>query len=77
MKKSEIKCSECEYCSKSRYPRNTRSEFTCKHPDSEYIWKYYREHNIRKMEGFLGFGKPYNDEIPVKTSPGWCPRKKG
>lgn len=46
-------------------------------PDVEYIRKYYKEHKIKKMEGFIGFGKPFSEAVPIKTSPAWCPKKKG
>lgn len=72
-----IKCSECEYCEEFRKVGNTRSSFTCKHADKEYIRKYYQEHHIMKMEGFIGYGKPYSGSAPIKTSPAWCPKKKG
>ena len=76
MEEKVIKCSECEYCRESRPIGNTRSNFTCEHPDNEYIRKYYREHRLTKAEGFIGFGMRYSEEVPIKTSPAWCPRKK-
>ncbi len=36
-----IKCSECEYCNGLRPVRNTRTEFTCTHPDQGYIKDYF------------------------------------
>ncbi len=77
MEKKAIKCSECEHCKGYRPYGNTRSHFSCEHPDGEYIRKYYKEHNIKKMEGFIGFGKPFSEAVPIKTSPAWCPKKKG
>ncbi len=32
--KQTIKCSECGYCSGLRPVGNTRTEFTCTHPDA-------------------------------------------
>lgn len=71
-----VRCSECEYCNEYRKLGNTRSSFTCEHPDSSYIRDYFREHNIHKMEGFLGFGAKFSTDVPIKTAPAWCPKKK-
>lgn len=76
MEKQIIKCSECEYCEGIRPFGNTRSRFTCEHPDREYIREYYRQHKINKLKGFIGFGEKWSDIVPIKTSPNWCPRKK-
>ena len=70
----KIRCSNCIHCEEHRRLGNSRSEYTCGHPDKRYILDYFREHHINKMPGFLNFGKP--GEIPVKTSPAWCPKKK-
>lgn len=75
MKKEAIKCSECRHCREFRKVGNTRSIFTCAHPDTEYVRKYYKEHHITKMEGFIGYGKRFSEEVPIKTSPAWCPKK--
>lgn len=74
-KKQQIKCSNCEYCSGIRPHGNTRTIFSCKHPDQHYINNYFFEKNIRKLPGFLGFGAVYSDTVPLKTSPAWCPKK--
>lgn len=76
MEKKIVRCSECEYCREFRAVGNTRSSFTCGHPDGEYVRKYFREHRITKMEGFIGYGKPFSADVPIKTSPDWCPIKK-
>lgn len=76
MKKEIIRCSECGYCEKYRKFGNTRTEFSCGHPDREYIREYYEEHHITKMEGCIGYGKRFSEEVPIKTSPAWCPKKK-
>lgn len=73
----KIRCADCEYCREFRPVGNTRSNFTCKHPDHEYIRNYYKEHKIYKMEGFIGFGAKYSEKVPIKTSPAWCPKKAG
>jgi hypothetical protein len=31
---------------------------------------------MSKDPGFLDYGKPWSDEVPIKTSPAWCPKKK-
>ena len=76
MEKQVIKCSECEHCKEFTPVGNTRSEFTCEHPDKEYIREYYRQHKIYKLQGFIGFGERWSSKPPVKSSPRWCPRKK-
>ncbi len=76
MKKEKIKCSECEYCKEARYHKRDSSDFTCEHSDREYIREYFEEHRMQKMAGYLGSGKRYSHEVPVRTSPAWCPKKK-
>lgn len=71
-----VKCSECEYCREFRPVGNTRSEFWCDHPNKEYIKEYYKKHRINRSEGFLEYGKPYEHQVPLKTSPRWCPKKE-
>lgn len=75
-RKQIIKCSECEYCEGIRPRGNTRTSFSCNHPDQRYINTYFVQHKIRKMPGFLGFGAVYSEAVPLKTAPAWCPKKK-
>ena len=74
--KPAIRCSGCGYCSGFRPMRNTRTEFTCTHPDQRYIQDYFLRKNMLKMPGFIGFGAKYSEAVPVKTAPAWCPEKK-
>ena len=74
--KQTIKCSECGYCSGFRPVGNTRTEFTCTHPDRDYLKNYFHEKRINKMLAFIGFGARYSDVVPIKTAPSWCPKKK-
>ena len=74
--KNTIKCSSCQYCSGLRPVGNTRTSFTCSHPDQGYINDYFREKRMQKMPGFLGFGAKYSHAVPIKTAPAWCPKKK-
>lgn len=74
--KQTIKCSECGYCSGLRPVGNTRTEFTCTHPDRDYLKNYFHEKRINKMLAFIGFGARYSDVVPIKTAPAWCPKKK-
>ncbi len=76
MKKEKVKCSECEFCEEFRSYRRDTSDFRCKHPDQDYIYRYFMERRMVKSHGYLGTGKRYSHEVPVKTSPAWCPRKK-
>ena len=75
-KKDTIKCSGCQHCSGFRPYGNTRTSFTCSHPDQGYIQDYFREKRISKMPGFLGYEARYSDAVPIKTAPAWCPKKK-
>ena len=72
---NKIRCADCKYCKSLRPTGNTRSNFYCEHPNHEYIRKYYAEHRIYRLQGFIGFGARYSEEVPVKTSPAWCPKK--
>ena len=74
--KEKMKCSECEFCRSIRPRNNSRSEFTCSHPDQSYILDYFHEHRMSKAPGFLAYGKAWSDEVPIKTSPAWCPKKR-
>lgn len=76
MEKKVIRCSLCEHCKGNRRNLNTRIEYWCEHADKEHIRDYYTEYGITKAIGFIGFGKPYSREVPIKYSPAWCPRKK-
>ena len=74
--KEKIKCSECEFCNSFRPYGNSRASFRCKHPDQHYIFDYFQEHRMSKDPGFLDYGKPWSNEVPVKTAPAWCPKKR-
>lgn len=75
MPKEIIRCSECTYCKEFRKYGNTRSNFFCEHPDQNYIYDYFEENRMVKMPGFLGFGEKWSHDVPLKTSPRWCPKK--
>lgn len=72
---ANIKCAECEFCRKIHPLGYKRAEYICMHPDQSYIIDYFKKKEMLKMPGFLAFGPP--DEVPLKTSPAWCPRKLG
>ncbi len=36
---------------------------------------YFKEHRIKKAEGFISYSEPYRTEPKIKTSPMWCPKK--
>ena len=74
--KQTIKCSECNHCSGFLPVGNTRTEFTCIHPDQSYIKDYFNKKRINKMPAFIGFSARYSDVVPIKTAPAWCPKKK-
>lgn len=71
----KIRCAECEHCKRFRKVGNKRSSFLCEHPDQRYIVDYFREHRMKKSPGFLEYGEPFSKEVPIKTSPAWCPKK--
>ena len=60
-----------KYC--RSYIYNTKYVFHCNHPNMEAIRKYFKEHNIKKMEGFIGFGEKFSKVPKNKTTPKWCP----
>lgn len=70
-----MNCKECPHKKEFRKGGNTTKEVMCRHPDRDYIVNYFREHRIRKFEGFLGYVNS-KGEFPIKTSPKWCPLKK-
>lgn len=74
--KEKMKCSECEFCNSYRPDGNSRASFRCQHPDQRYIIDYFQEHRMLKDPGFLNYGKPWSDKVPLKTSPAWCPQKR-
>ena len=51
--KQTIKCSACQHCSGFRSLGNTRTSFTCRHPDQRYIENYFHKKRMQKMPGFL------------------------
>ena len=69
-------CKDCPHKKEYHRGTNTTKGVYCEHPNSEYIRKFFTEHNIRKYEGFLGFINS-NGDFPIKKCPKWCPLKKG
>lgn len=72
---SDIKCSECQYCKDFRGCGNVRGSFSCTHPNHNYIEHYFKEHNIKKLAGFIGFGRRFENKPSIKSAPAWCPKK--
>ena len=70
---NKCECDKCEYC--HGYSRVTRKGYHCEHPNQRYIDDYFREHDIRKMSGFIGYGKALESVPGNKTTPKWCPKK--
>lgn len=73
---SKIRCADCEYCEGVECKFTARSSFYCQHPDKKHIYDYFKKHRMRKSPGLIGTGEPFLKEVPVKTSPAWCPKKK-
>lgn len=67
------KCINCKYC--RSYLHSVRKSFICNHPNYEYIHEYYREHKIKSMPGFIGFGDKFADVPKRKLTPKWCPNE--
>lgn len=66
--KHECMCIDCPFC--KQYFTNGRY---CNHKNQKYIKKYFKNNNMKKMPGFIGFLK-VNSEFPIKRTPKWCPR---
>ena len=76
MSKEVIRCSECGYCKGySGGPYSNRSSFCYKHPNQEFIKKYYEENRINRAFGYIDHSKPFGHTPKLKTSPKWCPKK--
>lgn len=73
----KIRCAECEFCICFSSMYCTRGKYNCKHPDYEHIAEYFKTHGLKKMPGFIGFGRSDRYIPDIKTSPAWCPKKKG
>ncbi len=74
--RSQNICSKCQYCREYRRHTSTRSSFMCEHPDSGYIQTYFKEHNMQKLVGFIGFGERYSKVPKIKGAPKWCPKSQ-
>lgn len=70
---SVCRCQTCPYVSAYRKQGNSRTEYSCNHPDQEYIMEYFKKHKMVKMPGFLGFG---HGKLPLKRTVKWCPMEK-
>ena len=69
---TECKCVNCSNCKHYRTNwRSSRTEVFCRAENQEYINKYFTEHKIKKMPGFIGYAN--RDVFPVKRTPKWCP----
>lgn len=71
-----MKCKDCKYCKDRARLGNLRGAFHCEHPNMRAILRYFNEHRLSKMPGFIAFSvssKRYEPDI--KTSPAWCPYK--
>lgn len=71
-------CNECGYCECTGRSRGTwktfgRREFMCEHPDARARCAEVSN----RLPGFLGWSKDGEIELNMKTSPRWCPRRKG
>lgn len=72
---NKCECDKCEYC--TGYRCDTRKAFHCKHPNQDYIIKYFEEKRIKKMPAFIGFGEKFTDVPKNKTTPKWCLKAGG
>ena len=71
-----MNCYKCRHMKKIHRFQNLRMECLCKHPNQEYIKKYYETHDIRRYLGFICYTDIKTDEPTTKTSPRWCPLKE-
>lgn len=65
---TKCKCITCGYCKKIFKEKNYNVYCT---ENSGKINKYFNEHKIAKMPGFIGYTK--RDVFPIKRTPKWCP----
>jgi len=68
-------CKDCPHKQVLRSGNNATHSVFCNHPNQQYINKYFKEHGIHKMQGFLGFINSRGD-FQIKKSPAWCPLKQ-
>jgi len=68
-------CIECSFKREYRRGGNLTRSVICEHPNKEYIYNYFKQNNIHKMEGFLGFVNS-KGVFPIKKCPKWCPLKE-
>ena len=64
-----IKCSTCEYC------KGNDIDFTCEHPNKEYIHKFCKANNIHEKK-YICYKDIVTGGMEIKTAPRWCPRKE-
>ena len=71
-----LKCKDCKYCKDRAHTGNARGAFYCEHPHQTKIIRYFNEHRLSKMPGFIAFSvNSMIYEPNIKTSPVWCPYK--
>ncbi len=79
MSKEQIRCRDCEFLKcvgTSLKPYGSRLSYYCEHKNQEYIRRYFDEHKLKKIPGFVCFSIGMYYEPSIKTSPPWCPKKR-
>lgn len=71
---SVCRCQTCPHLKSFRRIGNSRTEFSCGHPDQRYIEDYFKKHKMVKTPGFLAFG---HGQLPMKRTVKWCPEERG
>ena len=73
-----MKCKECEFLKAYPPAKGVRYSYEYGHENQAYINKYHQEHHLHKYPPFICYGGGrYGNEPTIKTSPAWCPLKKG
>lgn len=70
---SVCRCQTCPHLKGTRRVGNSRTAYSCGHPDQAYIEEYFKKNHIQKMPGFLAFG---HGQLPMKRTVKWCPEEK-
>ncbi len=84
-----INCLNCKYSVIYRPQFNARNDYhinyhlVCKPKKQkyqEYLTKYFKEHNIKKLTGYISLivedNGAYLYIVKRKTNPKWCPKMK-
>lgn len=75
--KSNVRSVDIAGCIVDLMACSPEAVFFCDHPDQKYINKFFEDNRLSSTPGFICYGVVGSDEMSLKTSPRWCPKKKG